>query len=50
MSKIIIEQNMMGKLFLKNHENGALFTILIPSVEYSYKIIKQEKDKNNQYT
>jgi len=50
MSKIIIEQNMMGKLLLENHENGALFTILIPSVEYSYKIIKQEKDKNNQYT
>jgi hypothetical protein len=47
MSKIIIEQNMMGKLLLKNCDDGALFTILIPSVEYSKKIIEKEQITNN---
>eukprot|EP01155_Anaeramoeba_flamelloides_P038000 Anaeramoba_flamelloidesc29005_g2_i1.p1 GENE.c29005_g2_i1~~c29005_g2_i1.p1 ORF type:complete len:115 (+),score=20.50 c29005_g2_i1:24-347(+) len=30
MSKIIIEQNMEGRLNVRNNENGALFTVKIP--------------------
>jgi signal transduction histidine kinase len=39
MSKIIIEQNMEGKLSVKNNENGALFIVKIPL----YKEFKIEK-------
>ena len=33
MSKTIIEENMRGKLILKNIENGAMFMILIPTAD-----------------